>query len=442
MIWEYNPLMIPLGVAVCVCLTLLFVCGRYAETPGVRYFNLMMLAMAIWTMTYALELGAVGLENKRFWSMAQYLAIPFVPCPWLAFLLMYSGHRRLLTPARLGALALIPVLTTALALTNSAHGLVLKNAWLEKGPAVSILVREFGPWFWVHTGYSYILLAGGCVVIIISIVRSPDDYRGQRASLLLACVLPWISNAVYIFGVGLVGPHVDPTPFFLTLSGLLLGWSIFQGRLFDIVPIGHGTVIRNMRDGVIFLDARDRVIDINPSAHELIRPPRRIIGQSARQALGPCRPILRFGRETEETVDEIALTIDGRRAYFDLYVTPIRQGDKIKARLFVLRNVTERRQTTENKLQRERLKAALETAGTVCHKLNQPLQGISGYAELLLLKIDPADEAYAKIEGIMTEATRMGDITNKLLNITCYRTARYTAGETIADIGPSSSTKA
>ena len=104
----------------------------------------------------------------------------------------------------------------------------------------------------------------------------------------------------------------------------------------------------------------------------------------------------------------------------------------------MLRNVTARREAIEDKLQGEKLKAALETAGAICHKLNQPLQGILGYADLLMLKLSPADEDYAKIKGIQAEADKMGEITKKLLGITRYRTARYTAGEIIVDIDRSS----
>ncbi len=439
MIWQYNPLMIPLGVAGCVCLTLIYICSRYIDIPGVRHFNLLMLALAFWIAAYALELSAIGLGHKRLWALSQYLAIPFVPLLWFTFLMTYSGHKPLLTAWRLVILTLVPFLTAVLAMTNQFHRLVLKDTWLESGPLVTVLVREFGPWFWVHSACSYLLLAGGCLIIFFSIARSPEDYRGRRASLLMACMLPWLGNAVFILGIGPDSLHIDPTPFILTLSGLLIGWSVFQGRLFDIVPVGHDTVIRNMPDGVIFLDAEDRVLDINPAALQFLRPPsKEILGQPARQVLGSCRSILNYGRQQVERIDEIELTVDRQTAFFDLDVTPIRRENSILARLFVLRNVTARREAIEDKLQGEKLKAALETAGAICHKLNQPLQGILGYADLLMLKLSPADEDYAKIKGIQAEADKMGEITKKLLGITRYRTARYTAGEIIVDIDRSS----
>ena len=139
-------------------------------------------------------------------------------------------------------------------------------------------------------------------------------------------LLPWLGNAVFILGIGPDSLHIDPTPFILTLSGLLIGWSVFQGRLFDIVPVGHDTVIRNMPDGVIFLDAEDRVLDINPAALQFLRPPsKEILGQPARQVLGSCRSILNYGRQQVERIDEIELTVDRQTAFFDLDVTPIRR---------------------------------------------------------------------------------------------------------------------
>jgi hypothetical protein len=55
-----------------------------------------------------------------------------------------------------------------------------------------------------------------------------------------------------------------------------------------------------------------------------------------------------------------------------------------------------------------------------------------------MLKVAPDDPLYRKIAGIKNQADKMGEITNKLMGITRYRTARYTAGETIVDIDQSS----
>jgi len=439
LMWQYHPLMIPLGLSAVVCLTLTFIGARHRTARGSTAFTMLTLAMAAWIIASMLELGAVGVAHKTFWALAQYLAIPYVPVAWFCFMLAYSGKGRVLTPLRLLLLNLLPLSTSLMALTNPWHGLLLKQTWTESIRNTPILVRHFGPWFWLHTAYSYILLLLGCVLIFVAMARAPESYRGQRGALLLGCLLPWLGNIVYLFGSGLFDPRIDPTPFLFTLSSIMFAWAVFPGRLFAVVPIGHDAVIRNMPESVIILDGRDFVLDINPAAQRLTaNPGDRILGCPVHEVFSAYSHLFTHGREAEETRNAVEVNFDTQRSYFDLYAAPIRQGREIAARLYVLRDITERQEAEAARLNSERLKAALEMAGAVCHKLNQPIQGIIGYAELLMLRMDADDELYRKVERIKAQAEKMGDITNKLMGITRYRTARYTQGETILDVERSS----
>ena len=435
-----NPFVILLLAAAAVCMGLLFIAGRYRQTPGSGFFIMFMLSMGVWTAMYALELGAVSHDNKRFWALAQYLAIPYVPVTWLAFLLAYTGRGDWLTGRRLAALLVIPMITTLLAVTNAGHGLILQSTWIATEGDFHILVRDFGGWFWFHTLYSYALLAAGCVLIGISLNRTPQWYWGQRGLLLLSCLIPWLGNALYLVGPGFLGTRVDPTPFLFTLSVLCLGGAVFYGRLFDVIPIGHDAVIKSLPDGVIILDRRDRVVEINPAACRLIgESASYMIGRPARIVLGPFLPLVDRGRETEEILENTELDLEEGRGYFHIRIAPIRRHGRVVARLFVLQDTTMSKHAQDDRLGSEKLKAALEMAGAVCHKLNQPIQGIYGYAELLMLKMAPEDPMYQKVAAIKTQTEKMGEITNKLMGITRYRTARYTSGETIVDIDRSSS---
>lgn len=431
--------MTPLLGASAVCFGLLFIAGRYRHTPGSAYFTLLMLAMGAWTAMYGLELAAVGIAGKRFWAQAQYLAIPYVPVFWLAFLLTYTGKAGWLSGRRLAAGLAIPMATSLLAITSARHGLVLDSVRLETEGGIDILVRTFGMWFWVHTIYCYALLAAGCLLIGLSLNRTPQWYRGQRWILLISCLVPWLGNAFYLTGADITHTQVDPTPFLFTLSVVLLGWAVFYGRLFDVIPIGHDAVVKSLPDSVIILDRRDRVVEINPAACRLIgESATDIVGRSARIVLGPIRHLVDRERAAEEIREDIELDLDEGRGVFHLRIAPIRRHGRRVARLFILQDITASRHAQDDRLDSEKLKAALEMAGAVCHKLNQPIQGISGYAELLMLKVAPDDPLYKKIAGIKNQTEKMGEITNKLMGITRYRTARYTAGETIVDIDQSS----
>jgi nitrogen-specific signal transduction histidine kinase len=73
---------------------------------------------------------------------------------------------------------------------------------------------------------------------------------------------------------------------------------------------------------------------------------------------------------------------------------------------------------------KERLAAATETIGAICHEMNQPLQAIMGNVELLA-QYRLEDNAYLKIKRIFREIERIKMITKQLMNVTDYRSKPY-----------------
>ena len=77
-------------------------------------------------------------------------------------------------------------------------------------------------------------------------------------------------------------------------------------------------------------------------------------------------------------------------------------------------------------------------AGAACHELNQPLQIISGYYELLIKDIPDDHFLNANLNIIREQIEKMGAITKKIMKITKYETKPYTHGSIIIDIDKSS----
>ncbi|MEA2060789.1 MAG: response regulator [Thermodesulfobacteriota bacterium] len=107
--------------------------------------------------------------------------------------------------------------------------------------------------------------------------------------------------------------------------------------------------------------------------------------------------------------------IQGLDAGADDYVTKPYHRAELQARI----NVGRRMIDFQNKmLEREKLEGVLEMAGAVCHELNQPLQTVSGYLELLMMEIDEKDKNYRYAESIHSGITRIGKLTRKIMGIT------------------------
>lgn len=89
-------------------------------------------------------------------------------------------------------------------------------------------------------------------------------------------------------------------------------------------------------------------------------------------------------------------------------------------------------------MEEERLNGVLEMAGGICHELNQPMQVVSGYSELLLMDMGKDNSAYPYIKMIKEQTNKMGSITRKLMRITKYETQEYIEGSRIIDIDKAS----
>ena len=57
--------------------------------------------------------------------------------------------------------------------------------------------------------------------------------------------------------------------------------------------------------------------------------------------------------------------------------------------------------------EQEKIQGAIETAGAVCHGLNQPLQAAAGNDQLLLIQMKPEDPAYEKVNRIKVQVVKM-----------------------------------
>ncbi len=78
-----------------------------------------------------------------------------------------------------------------------------------------------------------------------------------------------------------------------------------------------------------------------------------------------------------------------------------------------------------------KLQGVLETAGAVCHELNQPMQAITGYSELLKMSIEKDSPHYDRAKAILEQVRRLGGITAKLMTITHYASKDYLRGKII-----------
>lgn len=81
---------------------------------------------------------------------------------------------------------------------------------------------------------------------------------------------------------------------------------------------------------------------------------------------------------------------------------------------------------------KEKLDATFEVVGAICHEMNQPLQTVLGYSDLLISETDPV-KIKEKVLILKGQIERLGTLTKQLQGIKKYETRKYLERE-ILDI--------
>ncbi|MFB6142377.1 MAG: histidine kinase N-terminal 7TM domain-containing protein [Halorientalis sp.] len=377
MVWQYSPYgIIHVGIALVVA-TLAALAYRNRETSGVGPLAHLLALVAVWSALAAGRMLSASVAQLRLFDSLTYLPIALVPVAFLAFAEEYTGTETPLTRFGRWPLLALPLLTQVVVWARP--GLFWTSRELTRVGGFATLTYDYGPWFWVHSAYSYLLLAVGSLLLVRTLIVSGQQYRGQTAAISLGVFVPWSVNAVYITGV--YRPPFDPTPAAFAASAALFLVAIYRHKLLELVPVAREVardeLMDNLAEAVFIVDERSQVIDCNAQACDITAVDRtEMIGRELGDVLPDLGPVLERADESEEDrlETDLALRHDDDLRYYDVRVSELRRGGGLVAgQLVSLRDVTERRQREQrlNVLNR-----------TLRHDLRNEANVILGYAQL------------------------------------------------------------
>lgn len=373
--YAYTPYIWPMLASPALLLPAAVHAWRHRSAPGAVPFVVFVLCAAQFAGGAALELAAVGVSTKVFWDDYQNaFALPAVITS-LWFALEYSGHVRL--TRRAAALAAAPwLLVLAIVVAGRAQPLLCSDYTL--GAQVHCVHTRLA---WALTAYGFALSIAATLVFVWLFVTSPL-HRWPAA----ICILGHLAARA-----GFVAERTGASPF-VPVDAMVLGHAVtamayaialFGYRLFELIPVARGTLVEQMREGVLVIDPGLRLVDANPAGERMLGLPlSRARGRPASDLL-PGLPDRFWPTGPDVALAEVALGAGAGTRRHALRVSALqRQGGFRLGYLAVLYDVTDEREAQQRAVDHERALATLRERERVARELHDGLGQVLGFAKM------------------------------------------------------------
>lgn len=167
--YAYNPEVWPALITVALNTFLVVYSWRRRQVPGAKPFAIGSLFALLWALGVALQISALNFSTQVFWVKFQTIWQMPTATAIMCFILVYAGLGRWLTRRNLILLAIPPLITLVLVITNDYNHLIWTG--FQAGKYILPSVGD-GNRFLV--GYTYVLALINLIVLLWLAVRSPQ----------------------------------------------------------------------------------------------------------------------------------------------------------------------------------------------------------------------------------------------------------------------------
>jgi PAS domain S-box-containing protein len=384
-----NILSLSLLLPVIVSAVLAIEAWRPRYAPRGKLFSLLMLAIAVWSAAYSMELASTTMDEMRLWLKIEYIAIPFVSPLMLLVVLQFAGIGIRIKWHYLGYLFVIPAVITIMSITNEHHHLYYTNIQLRNDGPIPLLELSIGPFYYLHVIYAYILNAYSLYIVIQKLIYQRSLFRNQLLIMLIAVLIPLISFTLYFSGLMPI-ENIDPTPFAFTLTGIAMAISIMKFRMLDLMPIAREHVFQSMNDGLVVVDTKNRMVDCNPVSLEIFGWPKTPYGQNISELWSGYPPMLNATQLNSNEAIELSIShAKDDKHYLVSPSTITNHKQRTIGKLLVIHDITQRYKLQQNLRNSEEKLRELNAEkdklfSVLAHDLRGPIGTFMGFTELFM----------------------------------------------------------
>ncbi len=362
-LYDYSYTNIVLTIlAIILTLVIAVFAWLHRRINGANHLLTLSLIGTCWGVIYLAELLVKSSALKLVLNDIQFVPASFLAPVFFLLTLVFTGKGHRIRNS-LVVLYLIPMVTAVIIATNNYHGLLRRVESLN-GAELTAQTVVHGPWFWVFVVYTLAMLLCSVGLLIHAYVRAPRWSRSRVGGLLVSSI---IITAAAVLSLPAWIKNVDIN---LTLIALLmalgfLSYSLLSRRMLEVIPLAASTLLSQISDAVITLNANGEIMDYNNTA-------RAIEHLALPDHIGESFPDLvkkQLGYELTpgwamDHSEEISMGEGTGSNTYDMRISPLIGDDRRTiGMLVVLRDITRRKQEEMERVQiQERYRAIVQNA--------------------------------------------------------------------------------
>jgi len=410
MFWKYafNQDLWPALISAALTTILGLYSWRRRNVPGARTFAIGCLFATLWVIGVCVEIAAVDFPAKVFWlkfhSLWHLPTVTTLSC----FFIQYAGLGRYLTRRNLIMLFLPAALAFLLIGTDHYHHLF----WTSLTPGDHV-IEVVGAGTWISIGYVNLLGIVNIAVLLWLAIGSAR-YRWPVVLMLAGQFSGRVMYVLDIIYIHTFSPG-ESVLLIIGLSCMLYALALFNFHVLDPIPMARSFAIEQMNDGMIVLDLKGLIIDINKKAEEMLaRTAASLCSQPVTGILPADAGIVVKPGLIECSRPDISLGAGRDARYFNISFTPLmdQRGDAL-GHLLLMRDMTEQRQAQNMLLDQQRAVAALQERERLARELHDSIGQVLSYVSLQAQtarkwaaegNLDKAGSVIGRLAGVAQDA--------------------------------------
>lgn len=374
-------------ISVLLIVGLFFFIRKQKKTQLVKVFTGMLAFMFIWTISMIAQILFSNTDIDPF-LFEKISALGAFPISVMVLLLgLTFSKNKVKFNWYYGLLFVIPTISVIMAATNDFHHLFVVEYSTKYNQTV------WGPYFAVHSIYSYATIFIGIVYLIRYISKNSGFFSKQSLMIILGTLVPVITNIIATFSNLNLSVYVTPISYSLTI--LFYALAVFKFKFLSITPVALQKIVDRISDGYLVLNEENVITDFNQTYLEIFGAKaekvrnKNIFTYLKENDINTDKYEKAFEKikESDETV-KFEQKVGSLNKYFSVEINTILQKKEFLGKLILFKDITQHKEdmldikrNQDMLIERERLATLGQMIGGIAHNLKTPIMSISGAIE-------------------------------------------------------------